>query len=400
MPSRIPKPGSLCDPHIFNLGDTFTTNYSFFGWNIDSIIKANAGDSAISYQGTPLIFCDVTSIFINGDLHSWTVDFTVIVTCKQDDIFSVTAKTTFSNSILPGRYSPPLGVVRYFNDGTNDTRGAILDSMCVLSSPGFIVSVNSKVSIRSASQDIGKRVYNAFVGSNFTTPAIISLQADFVFCPMSLGIAAPCSISRPTYGVPFVAAVYANSTSQQFDARLPIDPVGNPYILDDNSLLPFHNLLQAIYAAIRVDLGNPSLNNFILNPLLSLNGTIFDNFPVTPYNQDKNSTTSTLYSQLHDPDPTWKEYLPVNVSGPAQIQVAYACRFQRRKPLGPLIISVLVATLSMFSSGWAVFIVLATKFAKRTDPAGISPFPPLSHFPWLTLRFQPTDVMDIARDIV
>jgi hypothetical protein len=138
MPYRIPKPGSLCDPHIFNLGDTFTTNYSFFRWSIDSVVKANAGDSAISYKGVPLTFCDVTSIYIDGDLHSWNVDFTIIVTCKHDDLFSVTAKTIFSNGVLPGRYSPLLGVVRFFNDGTNDVRGEILDGMCVPSSPEFL----------------------------------------------------------------------------------------------------------------------------------------------------------------------------------------------------------------------------------------------------------------------
>jgi hypothetical protein len=80
MPYRIPEPGSLCDPHIFNLGDTFTTNYTFFGWTIDSVIKANAGGSAITYEGIPLTFCDVTSIYIDGDLRSWTADFTVIMT--------------------------------------------------------------------------------------------------------------------------------------------------------------------------------------------------------------------------------------------------------------------------------------------------------------------------------
>ena len=246
---------------------------------------------------------------------------------------------------------------------------------------------------------MGVRVFNAFIGSNYTTATIISLRADFAFCPMSLSVATPCSILPPKFEITHAAAVYANTTIQQFDNSYPMDPVRNPYVLDANFERPSFNLLQAVYAAIRVDFGNPSLNNFILNPL-ALNGTIFENFPVTAYNQDQSSTTSSLYHEWHNPTPNMQRYLPINVSGPAQIQVAYPCRFQQRKPIGSLIVSVLVATLSMFSSAWAVFIHLATTFAKRTDPAGIFPFPSLSHFRWLTLGFQPTDAMDIARDIV
>jgi hypothetical protein len=186
---------------------------------------------------------------------------------------------------------------------------------------------------------------------------------------------------------------------KRFESSSPIDPVSNPYLLDADVELPAFNLLQAVYAAIRVDLGNPSLNNFILNPS-ALNGTIFEKFPVTAYNQDQLSTTSTLYSRWHNPNPDMQKYLPVNVSGPAQMQVAYPCRFQRRKPLGSVIVSVLVATLSMFSSAWAIFIYLATTYAKHTDPAGISPFSRVFHFRWLNLSFQRIDVMDTARVIV
>jgi len=144
MPFRIPKPGSLCEPHIFKVGDAFTTNYTFYEWSIDSVAKANAGDSAISYQGIPLTFCDVTSIYADGDIRSWNVDFTVIVTCKKDDMFKVTARTMFSMGLLPGRYSPLLGMVRFFNDGTNDIRGSILDGMYVLTSLELFIVPDSE----------------------------------------------------------------------------------------------------------------------------------------------------------------------------------------------------------------------------------------------------------------
>ena len=58
--------------------------------------------------------------------------FTVIVVCKQDNIFAVRAKTIFSLSLLPGRYSPMLGTLGLFDNETDHSRGYVLDGMCVL----------------------------------------------------------------------------------------------------------------------------------------------------------------------------------------------------------------------------------------------------------------------------
>lgn len=134
MPFRRPKPGTLCDPHVFRAGDTLTTNYSYFQWSVDTITIPNAGSSAISYIGTPLASCDVAAVYLNGDLHSWTIDYTVVVACQEGKEFGITAKTSFSIALLPGRYSPVLGLTRYLNDlngGTLDVRGEIMDNMCV-----------------------------------------------------------------------------------------------------------------------------------------------------------------------------------------------------------------------------------------------------------------------------
>jgi hypothetical protein len=54
MPYRVPIPGTLCDPHVINVEDPFTTNYTFFEWAIESITGANAGNSGISYKGATL----------------------------------------------------------------------------------------------------------------------------------------------------------------------------------------------------------------------------------------------------------------------------------------------------------------------------------------------------------
>jgi len=133
MPFLRPKPGSLCDTRTYKAGEAFTTNYTIFDWTIDSVIEANAGDSVISYNGIPLTFCDVTSIYAEGDLHSWSLDFSVILTCRQDDMFRFTARTSFSVTFLPGRYA---GIGKRLNDSTDGIRDNIVYQMCVLSSCG------------------------------------------------------------------------------------------------------------------------------------------------------------------------------------------------------------------------------------------------------------------------
>jgi hypothetical protein len=53
------------------------------------------------------------------------------------------------------------------------------------------------------------------------------------------------------------------------------------------------------------------------------------------------------------------------------MDVVYLCRFQHPLPPAQAFIAVLVATLSMFSSGWAIFLALATKVVKRRNSGGI-----------------------------
>ncbi|KAF9485189.1 hypothetical protein BDN70DRAFT_679073 [Pholiota conissans] len=346
MPFRIPKPGSTCEPYVLNLSDSFTSNYSYFEWKVDSIVKPTAGDSSVSYTGLPLTSCDILLIFIDGNLLSWNIDFTVVVACEESS-FKVSAKTSFSINMLPGRYTPLLGMLRLYSNGTADQRGAILNNM-----------------LQTASTDLGNRVYNAYVTSNFTTPTIISLQASFELCPLARGPSADCSVSPPKPTIQYAAVVYPNATLLQYDYSIPVKPVTNPYVLDNDTEAPMLNLLQAIHAAIRIDLGNPSSNNFILDQT-ALNSTIIPSFPRTSYNQN---ATSLLYEQWAHPGSQLQGFLPFKIAGPAHIQAAYACHVQRRKPVGSLFVSVLVATLSMFSSGWAIFMIVAASLAKRNDP--------------------------------
>ena len=115
--------------------------------------------------------------------------------------------------------------------------------------------------------------------------------------------------------------------------------------------------------------------------------TLNSTFPVTattPPNADNIGLTSHLYSSWSNPNATdssgtdysWmSQFLPEVVApGPAAIQVVYLCHVQSRKSPGSLIISVLVAVLSMFSSGWAIYLLVIGTFAKRHPECMLSFF--------------------------
>jgi len=131
----IPKfgrpPAPICDAHLFKVGDPFTTNYTFFDWSIESIRKPNAGKSGLFYTGNSLASCDVSSIYVNGDLHTWKIDFTVLIACTTDDTLRIVAKTFFSISFLSGIYQPIRATVPVDDEGYQNFLSMALDATYV-----------------------------------------------------------------------------------------------------------------------------------------------------------------------------------------------------------------------------------------------------------------------------
>jgi len=180
-----------------------------------------------------------------------------------------------------------------------------------------------------------------------------------------------CSRS-PKYNHCLASVVsYSNSTILMYNGHLPINATVNPWVLDDDTEQPLHNLLQAVHACIGVELGNPRSNNFILN-LHSLKTGSFANFLQLNGTQTSTSRITLIYI-MDGPDLIQYSNLTCRSTPPdlqILIQAIYPCQFQKRKSLGPLFVSVLVATLGMFSTGWAAFILIASVLAKQADPAG------------------------------
>ena len=185
-------------------------------------------------------------------------------------------------------------------------------------------------------------------------------------CPASLSSDASCANNAPHFDINGTTIIFGNNSVATFDASLPISGHNHP-LITDNLYPAVVNLARTIHAAVRIDLGNPSPNNFFLNPS-ALNATIINTFPATPR---LNSSASLLYdANAHPEHHGFQGMLPLTVEGPANIRAVYPCRLQQQKSPGQAFISVLVATLSMSASAWALFMFFASCWTKRGDETG------------------------------
>ncbi|KAJ6526186.1 hypothetical protein DFH09DRAFT_1188077 [Mycena vulgaris] len=370
LPTYGPKSGTLCDPRLLSLGDTLSTNYTLFEYTIASIDTPNAGDSGFSYEGWTLDNCDITSLFVNGNADTFIIDTTALVSCRADasqilrgNNYEITLRTDWPESVLAGKYGTLLGVQKALNsrgkfNATVDARGTVLDAITTLPSTDFAL-----------------RVIELDAATNGSFPTIISFEADFPWCPASLGRDAPCAQQVPPVNISAMFTHTPGKLFEQYFAGLPSGAGGDSLVTNDTEGI-IANLVQSAYAAVRLDLGNPSPNNFLLNKSM-VGEAITAHFPQTFPGM---ATESFLFSILVDDgyyaqQPGGTTYyndvasmLPLAVPGTAVVDGVYLCRFQRAKSPGSAFIAVLVATLSMFSSGWALFIAVAAGMVKTRAP--------------------------------
>ena len=228
-------------------------------------------------------------------------------------------------------------------------------------------------------------------------PIIISLSTDFEPCPASNGTDVPCVKEAPSFKIGGFTTVFSDNTRSNESiptssphnatadktardephyslrdltespqdgsghyiyAGLSSPPLAPPQIVAYPAI---YNLLQTIHASVRIDLGNPSQNNFFLN-LSMVEDTLFSTVNST---NSTNPTNSTLYFSVTNQSDLEKRIATLTPGGPATIQVLYQCRLQQAKSIGSAIISVLVATLSMFSTAWAIFMFASSEYAEH-----------------------------------
>ncbi|TEB35850.1 hypothetical protein FA13DRAFT_1787323 [Coprinellus micaceus] len=353
--TRPPQPGTLCDRRVFNVGESLVTNASIFEWKIIAITRPNAGKSGVAYDGSVLNNCDIVQMNFYGDIRTWSIEITAYSACRGQDNLEVVASTSMSFSPLPARRGPLLRNVQFSSTDP--------------------VSVNLMDMFLMATEDVGLRGWTAFLESNRTGTVAISLSANTAFCPLYVGrkngTFTLCAVQAPPLNLTATCAVGENFDLMQDNSFGP--SFGPPYELDDTLRPPISNILHLALAAMRVDLGNPSPNNILTHPD-ALNQTLTAVFPQTTSTV---SMPSKLYTYLHEQsllvssESGTSVFDPFRIPGPSVVQAVYVCKFLKRKDLGNLIVSVMVATLGMFTTAWTVFIFVACWILnRRAERAG------------------------------
>jgi hypothetical protein len=187
----------------------------------------------------------------------------------------------------------------------------------------------------------------------------VSLSGHGIFdpCPASMGTSAPCANSIQSINVNATTFIYANYTRITFDSSVPLSDTNQPQFVHMDIYRPLINIAEMLIAAVRIDLGNPSPNNFLLHRS-ALNATLYSIFPASSL---MNASMTSLYDAIIHPELyNMGGMLPLTMAGTANIQTLFLCHLQQLKASGPLVISVMVATLSILITVWALIIKAAS----------------------------------------
>ncbi|KAJ7718704.1 hypothetical protein B0H14DRAFT_3010856 [Mycena olivaceomarginata] len=176
------------------------------------------------------------------------MDLTAIVSCRADGTqviqgnnYEITARTDWSES-TSGKYSSLLGAQK----AMKKSQGAALNA------------------VSSLAVDFATRVLLLDAFTNGSFPSIISFRVDFPWCPASLGRDAPCALQVPPLNISSMFSYKSSRDFQQYFASEPANDLNKPLVTND-TLGIISNIVQSAYAAVRLDLANPSPNNFLLN---------------------------------------------------------------------------------------------------------------------------------------
>ncbi|KAG9029708.1 hypothetical protein FRB95_005004 [Tulasnella sp. JGI-2019a] len=358
----LPKPGSRCDAWKFNTGDSFVTSPGIFTYQLTQVLGMGDGSgssSSISYRGQTLDYCDVAYMSVTADTRFQTSSIVANIACtNEEQLFPVMFSTTFQSTNYDGASST-------FDSKVNAIIGDLTTNNTLSGDVSLLVM--------DAGNDLTSHVTNAFQATpNHTGPTLITAytsvsDSDTFFppwwCPPATSkINTTCTTTLP---------LIWDSTS---DSLTLLDADGNDAGLPSNSSpsnysLAINNAMQAMLAAVRIDLGNILPNNLLVNGSSELIAkTIASVLPVQGASVEAD-TSSQLYEALIDPNTSVSA--DIEKGGSAQIALEYQCRVDQRKSSGSIFVAVIVATVTLFKSGWAVFLLLVTFLAKRAEPAGM-----------------------------
>ncbi|KAG8997702.1 hypothetical protein FRB94_007498 [Tulasnella sp. JGI-2019a] len=362
-----PKPGSSCDAYKFSVGDSFVIGPGIFTYQLASILGTGdgAGDgtnvlSSISYKGQTLEYCDVGYMSVSIDARLQVSTIVARVACTDQTLFPVLFTTSFQStplgpsSTFEAKENSRIGNLTLYNALRNDVSYLVSDAGLDLVSQMTDVIDNNTTSIMAPS----------FLSVSTSMASLLEEYPPWWCPPTTSKTNVTCATATP-------------SILDALDPFLVYGVNGNAVgPLTGDYSLAINNAMQTMLAAVRIDLGNVLPNNFLVNRSSELIAkTIAPSMPA-PGATKATNTTSVLYGDLTAARDS-SNYSPVKVGNngsgtvaPSQISVEYQCRVEQRKSPGSIFISVAVATMTLFKSGWAVLLLVLTFLARRGEPEG------------------------------
>ncbi|KAG9006248.1 hypothetical protein FRB94_000873 [Tulasnella sp. JGI-2019a] len=345
-----PTPGSLCDPHVFSIGDMFQTTRAIFPWTIDwtqpdqSNKDGVAVQGGVSYADSPLgsNICDVIRMKVTVDLTAWTAIVSTSIEC--DDVFPVTASTSWTASTIPDRASWDLE--RYCPENPRQSSNFIYAST-ILQSAGLDLLLALRQNMDPTE-----------------TSNMITLATKV---PKPVG---KLNCSPNPLHPKLSTAGFSNLTL-----------TNNTIVIDTFNELFYKataNYMQAMLAAVRLDFGN-RCPNFLTN-LAYINQTFNETPTLTSdtyqrYFQSDESLPQPFQSFINrgdasifiEPYLSWVS-LPLNATDAVYITAPYLCHLTLRKGAAQLVVSIVVAMSGLFLSGWGMFQFFASWYVTRNSP--------------------------------
>ncbi|KAJ7664108.1 hypothetical protein B0H17DRAFT_1256561, partial [Mycena rosella] len=343
------SPGSGCEPHQFQLGDTFRTNISAFSYSIFDVAPSNphSGSSVIQggfpYANNDISSCDVVAYEIvvkPGDRLITTtagincplpLGFRAVTSWRRVISIYFIPPTLLINS-LPFSYSnhPIIGSISKAVFPRNSLARAILDAMGSIADEAYWDIYNGKYVTNATA--LPQPIYKVIAHGEPSCDSICTV-GNFSFYD-SIG-----------------------------NTALNILPGPKKILADEGNL---YNMIKIFYAAVRLDLGHWTADNLFTNTT-SFNNSIVS----TQGSQDDGSFRSIgtskglAYINLTTPPPASAR------TSRAVVQIPYTCNVMQRKTVGSFIVSVLSGTMSMFLGTWGVLISVLSGIARK-NPGGTS----------------------------
>ncbi|KAJ7093585.1 hypothetical protein C8R44DRAFT_645906, partial [Mycena epipterygia] len=327
-----------CEPHQFQLGDTFRTNQSAFSYTIADVqpagfAKPSAIQGGVSYSNNVLNDCDVMRYEIVVKPGDLSIEATASIQCRQP--LGLRAVTTWSYTNHPVL----LGIsTSLFPE--NSLARAITDAML----------------------NISAEVYWDIANGAYTT-------SDGIVPPQKIYMVFANGYPKCDLDPPYFCGI------QPFETYAAVGNTELNVIQNASSIKAsegnLYNLINILYAAVRLDLGHWTADNIFTNTtsfksVIQLSTLTPDMPPGNNSIAFRIAATSKGMAYVNSTTPP----SPDTPTEGAVIQIPYTCNVMRRKAPGSFIVSVLSATISMFLATWGPLVFFLSTIARR-KPGGM-----------------------------